>query len=480
MQSVKQATISGAKWGFIEKFSIQGVRFILGMIMARFLCPEDYGAVSMITVFITISEVFVDSGFNNALIRKKEHTESDYSTVFYFNFAIAIVCYLLLFFASPYVAVFYNMPILCDVLRVQSLSLIINAILAIQVARLTIDLNFKALAKCNFISSIGSGVIGVALAYAGWGIWALVTQTLIGCTINLFCVLYESRWIPQRKFSKESFHCMFAYGSKLLGSSLINKIYQSISPLIIGKFYNPADLGAYDKGTGLAAFPADTVGMIMQKVTFPILAKIQDDDKRLIDVYRKYIKVLSMVIFFVGILFASLGKPLIEIILTTKWSTAIIFLQVYTFSAIFNHIDTVNLNLMFVKGRSDLVLRLEFFKKSLATLVLLSSVPFGVLAICFSRVVYTQINVVFDSYYTGKFFNYGLLAQIKDIWKYLALSVLACTPGYVMTLIGINNWVCLTTGCVIAPFLYFLFLHNDSLMQELLKMVLNFIPKRNK
>lgn len=480
MQSVKQATISGVKWGVIEKFSVQGVRFILGLIMARLLCPDDYGAVSMITIFITISEVFVDSGFNNALIRKKEHTEADYSTVFFFNFAIAVTCYLILFFASPLVASFYNMPILCDVLRVQSFSLIINAILAIQVARLTIDLNFKALAKCNFFSSIGSGLIGVALAYAGFGIWALVTQNLIGCTINLFCVLYESRWIPQRVFSKESFHNMFAYGSKLLGSSLINKIYQSIAPLIIGKFYAPSDLGSYDKGTNLAAFPADTVGLIMQKVTFPILAKIQDDDKRLIEVYRKYIKVLSMVIFFIGILFASLGKPLIEIVLGSKWSAAILFLQIYTFSVIFNHIDTVNLNLLFVKGRSDLVLKMEFFKKSLAMLVLLGSVPFGVLAICFSRVIYTQINVVFDSYYTGKFFNYGFLAQIKDIWKYFVLSILSCAPGYIMALSGINNWTCLVTGCITAPALYYLFLHNDLIIQEFIQMALNMLPKHKK
>ncbi|MBR3744622.1 MAG: lipopolysaccharide biosynthesis protein [Bacteroidales bacterium] len=439
--------------------------------MARLLCPDDYGAISMITVFISIGEVFVDSGFNNALIRQKNHSEEDYSTVFYFNLAISLVCYAILFFASPYVASFYKMPILCDVLRIQSVSLIINALLAVQVAKLTVELNFKALAKCNFISSVLSGVVGVCLAYVGYGIWALVTQTLLYSTINFFCVLYVSKWLPKRIFSRASFHKLFSYGSKLLGAQLINKIYYNIAPLAIGKFYTPGELGAYDKGAGLAAFPSDTVNMVMQKVTFPIMAKIQDDNERLMVVYRKYIKILSLIIFFVGILFASLAKPIIEIVLTTKWSAAIVFLQIYTFSSIFNHIDTVNLNLLYVKGRSDLVLKLEFFKKGLALAVLISCIPMGVIAICISRVIYTQINVFFDSYYTGKFFNYGLWKQIKDVGPYLLISLVVCLPGFLLSFTKLNNWLVLICGGIIAPILYYIILHKDPMMKELTSLV---------
>lgn len=479
MQSVKQATISGAKWGFIEKFSVQGIRFVLSMIMARLLSPGDYGAISMITVFIVIGEVFVDSGFNNALIRKKNQTEDDYSTVFYFNFAIAITCYALLFLGAPFVASFYNMPILTDVLRIQSLSLIINSLLAVQVARLTIELNFKAIAKCNFISSLVSGIIGVTFAYIGFGIWALVIQTLSACLINLTCVVSICRWIPKRTFSHESFYSMFSYGSKLLASNVFNKMYQNLYTLIIGKFYSAKDLGNYDRGSSLAAFPADTVGMVMQKVTFPILAKIQDDDERLLQVYRKYIKMLSMIIFFVCILLASIAKPLILIVLTEKWAPAIIFLQLYTFSVVFNHIDTINLNFLFVKGRSDLVLKLEFIKKGLASLVLFASVPFGVLAVCLSKVVYSQINIVADSYYTGKFYNYGFLKQMRDVLPFLLLSIASCLPGFLLSFTGLNNWIVLITGCTIAPILYYLFLRKNPLMQEVVQLVMSYQLKRH-
>lgn len=468
MQSVKEATLSGAKWGAIEKFSVQGIRFVLGIIMARLLAPGDYGVISMLTVFIVLSETFIDSGFANALIRKKEQTQADYSTVFYFNLGIAIVCYLLLFVAAPFIASFFAMDILSPVLRVQSVSLLINALMAVQVTRLTIELNFKAIAIRAMMASLISGIAGVAFAYAGFGVWALVYQTLISCAVQWLFLFVYCRWLPSLTFSRSSFSELFGFGSKLLVANLINKIYSQLSTILIGKCYSAEQLGSYDRGAGLAAMPADNINAILQKVTFPILAKLQDDEDRLISVYRKYIKLMSMVIFFVCMLLVALAKPLILFLLTAKWEAAIIFLQVYTFAVIFNHIDGVNLNILNVKGRSDLVLKLEFWKKGISTIILLASVPFGVLAICISRVLYSVLNIVFDSYYTGKFFGYGLLEQIKDVQKYFWISILACMPAFALSYIDIPDVAALVFGGISAFIVYFFVLRNDEQMKEML------------
>lgn len=468
MKSVKEATLSGAKWGAIEKFSVQGIRFVLGIIMARLLAPGDYGVISMLTVFIVLSETFIDSGFTNALIRKKEQTQADYSTVFYFNLGIAIICYLLLFVAAPYIASFFAMDILCPVLRVQAISLLINALMAVQVTRLTIELNFKAIAIRAMIASLMSGVAGVAFAYLGFGVWALVYQTLIACAVEWIFLFAYCHWLPSLTFSRSSFREMFGFGSKLLAANLINKIYSQLSTILIGKYYSAEQLGNYDRGSGLAAMPADNINAILQKVTFPILAKLQDDEERLISVYRKYIKLMSMVIFFVCMLLVALAKPLILFLLTAKWEAAIIFLQVYTFAVIFNHIDGVNLNILNVKGRSDLVLKLEFWKKGISTIILLASVPFGVLAICFSRVLYSVLNIVFDSYYTGKFFGYGLLEQIKDVQKYFWISIVSCLPAFALSYIELPNIAVLVLGSISAFIVYFFVLRNDEQMKEVL------------
>lgn len=467
MESVKQATLSGAKWGTIEKLAVQGIRFVLGIIMARLLAPGDYGIISMLTVFIVLSETFIDGGFNTALIRKKEHNQEDYSTVFYFNLGISLFCYAVLFIVAPFVASFFNMDILCPVLRVQSVSLIINALMAVQVTRLTIELNFKAIAIRALLASLISGLAGVAFAYWGYGVWALVWQTIICSLVNLLFIAIYCRWLPSLCFSTKVFHELFSFGSKLLASNLINKIYSQLSTIIIGKFYSAAQLGTYDRGAGLASMPADLINSVLSKVTFPILAKLQDDESRLISVYRQYIKVMSLVIFFVCILLVALARPLILFLLTVKWEAAIIFLQVYVFAVIFNHIDGVNINILNVKGRSDLVLKLEFWKKGISTVILLASVPFGVLAICFSRVLYSWLNIVFDSYYTGKFFQYGLFAQIKDVYKYLIFSIIACVPALGLTFTPMPSIVPLLIGSLSAIIIYYLLLRKDESMNQI-------------
>ena len=468
MSSVKEDTIKSVKWTALEKISVQGIQFVLGLIMARLLTPEDYGTVGMLAIFIAISTTFIDSGFSNALIRKIDRTEADYCTVFYFNIVIAIFCYAILFISAPWVADFFHIPLLCAILRVQSLSLILNSLMAVQVARLTIDLNFKALAQRNVFASLLSGFIGVALAYFGCGVWALVMQTLINSAISLVFIWIYCKWIPRQRFSKESFGYLWGYGSKLMASGLLNTVYTNLTTLVLGRNFSSRDLGMYSRGTQLASYPATMINDVLGKVTFPILTKIQNDDERLIYVYRKYICITSMFIFFGCILVAAIAKPLVLLLLTAKWAESIIYLQIFCFAIMFDHICRINLNLLEVKGRSDLFFRLEVIKKVISITILFASIPFGVIGICISKVIYTQIAVFINTYYTGKLFNLGYVVQIKDFSGFFIKSISACLPAYLITYFELPAVMSISIGFVLSIFIYWLMLRKNTYMQEVL------------
>ena len=471
MASVKEQTINSAKWNAIERITVQGIQFVLTLLMARLLTPDDYGVIGLLTIFIALSQAFIDSGFNTALVRTKNAVEEDYSTVFYFNFAIAIVCYTILFFAAPSIAAFFNQPILVSVLRVYSISLIINSLMAVQVSMLQIRLDFKSLAKRNVVATLLSGVIGVALAFWGFGVWALVFQNLVASLVNLVFIIYICRWIPTTGFCKDSFRRLGAFGSRLLAAGLLDTIYKNLTNFAIGKFYTSTDLGFYTRGAQFAQLPNSSINGVLGTVTYPILAKIQDDDERLLSVYRKYIQMSSMSIFIVSGLMCAMAKPIILFTLSEKWTGAIVFLSLFAFSCMFDHLNTINLNLLKVKGRSDLFLRLEIIKKSISITILAIAVPFGVLAICISKLIYNQVAVFCNTYYTGKLFNYGYLAQFRDFLPYFFKTVIACVPAYILTLSSLHNIVILILGTIVSLGIYYFLLRNDENMKELLSTI---------
>lgn len=462
MKSVKEATLQSAKWATIERLSLQGIRFVLGLIMARLLSPSDYGQISMIALFIGFGDVLVDSGFSSALIRKIDHQEEDFSTVFISNFAISVFCYIVLFFLAPFISDFFNMPLLCPLLRVQSISLIIYSFYSVQLAHLTIALDFKTIAKCNLISNIGSGVIGIYFAYHGYAVWALVIQTLTSAILTFISISISCRWFPKLKFSVAVFKEFFSFGSRLVVSNIINKIYREITTVAIGKFYSANALGIYERGRSLASFPTENINGIMQKITLPIMAKVQDDPERLIGAYKQYIKLLSLVISFGCVLMAALAKPIIIVLLGQKWAGAIIFLQISSFAVCFNHIDHINMNILYVKGRSDLVLKLEIIKKTISTLILISAIPFGLIAICFTQVLFIFTTIACDSYYTGKIFNFGFIKQLKEVAPYLLCAVASSIPAFLLTLTGLSYWIVITAGSIIAFIIYYILLHKNS------------------
>lgn len=477
MGSLKNKTVNGIKWTAIEKISVQGIQFFLGLIMARLLTPEDYGTIGMLAIFIALSQTFIDSGFANALIRKIDRTEEDLCTAFYFNIIIALVCYGALFVVAPWIADFFNTPLLCSILRIQSISLIINSLMGVHVAKLTIDLDFKSLAKTSLYASLISGVFGVILAYCGYGIWALVAQTIFNSVITMLGVWTYCKWIPRKKFNTTSFRNLWNFGSKLLASGILNTIYGNLTPLIIGRYFSAKDLGVYSRGTHLASYPANITNDILGKVTFPILSKIQNDDDHLISAYRKYISVSSIFIFFGCILLCSLARPIVLAVLTAKWEDCIIYLQIYCFSIMFDHICRINLNLLQVKGRSDLFFRLEVIKKTISFAILIASIPFGVIGICISKVIYSQIAVFINTYYTGKLFNLGYVEQLRDFSKYFFIAIIACIPSFCLSYLPINIYLTILVGGAISIFAYYFLLRKNAYMIEISNIVLKRIHK---
>ena len=287
----------------------------------------------------------------------------------------------------------------------------------------------------------------------------------------------KAKWWPKEHFSRDSFHNLFSYGSKLLASSLLHTLYCNMTTLVIGKVYSSKDLGYYSRGEQFATLPSSNITNVLQRITFPILSKLQNDSARLIQIYRKYIRITSICIFFLMCLLAALAEPVIITLLTDKWANSIIYLQIFCFALMFDHICLLNLNLLQVKGRSDLFLRLEIIKKSISFTILMISIPFGVLTICLSKVLYTQIAVYINTYYTGKLFGLGYIAQIKDFAKYLFISLISVAPAYLLTYSPLPQLYILCIGSILAVALYLYFLRNDIYMQEIINIIKSFIAK---
>lgn len=440
MSSLKQKTISGIKWSAINQFSVQSVNFLITLVIARILSPQDYGVIGMLTVFISISSAFVDSGFSSALVRKQNRTEEDLSTVFYFNIGIAIVFYFILYICAPFIANFYNMPLLIKVARYSGLILIFQSFSTIQIAYFTINLDFKTPAKIGIISSITSGGIGVILACLDCGVWALVFQTLTMSLVTSLLYWYWSRWSPVLIFSIKSFKELFSFGSKLLMSGLLDTTYNNFYPLIIGKFYSAKELGFFTRAKSFAMFPSTSITSIVQKVSFPVLSEIQNESDRLSINYRKFLKMTSFIIFPIMIVLVVLGKPLIILILTEKWLPLVPYMQILCISSMLYPLHAINLNLLQIKGRSDLFLKLEVIKKIIGSIVLIITIPLGVFGLCIGIIFTSYLCLLINTHYTGKLINLGFWKQANDITPFLLLSFLSGIISY-FSIFWVNNLI---------------------------------------
>ncbi len=431
--SLKQKTVSGLFWSFIDSFASQGVQFIVGIILARILSPREFGLIGMLTIFIAVSQSFIDSGFTSALIRKNNCTQNDYSTIFYFNIIISIISYFLLFIFSDAISIFFNEPQLKMLIQVLGIGLLFNALAIIQRTILTKELNFKLQMRVSIIASVGSGIIAVSMAYYGYGVWSLVALTLCRFGFSSILLWVWSSWKPIWVFSKTSLNELFAFGSKLLFSGLIDTIYRNVYNLIIGKYFSAVELGYYTQADQFQAFPSQNLNGVISRVSFPVLSSIQNDVEQLKAAYKKLIKSTMIITFVLMIGLAAVAKPMVLTLIGEKWLPMVIYLQMLCFVGMFYPLHALNLNMLQVQGRSDLFLRLEIIKKIIAVPVIIVGIFFGIKSMIIGMLVINLFAFYLNSYWSGILIGYSTTQQIKDI---LPSFCLACVVGFVVFITG--------------------------------------------
>lgn len=465
-ESLKHKTLRGTVWSSIERFSVQGIQFVVMVIMARILTPDDYGLVAMLTIFIAVSQSLVDSGFSNALIRKQDKNETDYSTVFYFNIVVGFLIYLILFFCAPLIAKFYNELLLIPITRVISLSIPINSFVVVQYALLSSMINFKTIAKASLSAAIIGGIVGISLAYNGYGVWSIVWYQLTSVFVSACMLWILSRWRPKWLYSWKSFKDLFGFGSKLALSGIIDTLYNNIYLIVIGKVFKTADLGYYTRASQFAQFPSSNFTGIISRVTYPILCTLQGDTERLRDVYRRFLRLSGFVVFPIMIGLAAVAKPLILLLLKEQWAFSIILLQILCFSMMWYPIHAINLNLLQVMGRSDLFLKLEIIKKCIGVTILCITIPLGLIAMCVGGIVSSILCLIVNTHYTGKIIQVGFLLQMHDLLPTLCYSLSMGVIVYTLVNILTGLWLQLIGGIFIG-ILYFLFITKVTKSRDL-------------
>lgn len=454
MGTLRTKTIHGVFWSTAERFAVQGIQFLVMILIAREVSPSDYGLVGMLAIFIAVSDSIVNSGFSQALIRKQDRTEADNCTVFFFNIVVGLFLYAVLFLLAPWVAVFYNESQLCELMRVLCLIVIINSLGVVQRAILTAEVDFKTQTKASAIAAVVSGLCGISMAYMGYGVWTLVWQQLLNAGLNILLLWFYSTWRPRLVYSWTSFRELFSFGSKLMISGLLDTIYNNLFQLVIGKLYTARSLGFYSRAYHFAEFPSSNITRIIQRVTFPVLCNIQDDNAKLADNYRKMLKLSAYIMFPMMVGLASLAYPFIDVVLGVKWHFAGTLLIPVCFSLMWYPVNAINLNLLQVKGRSDLFLKLEIIKKIMGTIVLVGSAPFGVIAMCYASIFSSLLSVVINTYYTGKLINVGFIRQMRDLYPTLIVcAVMFCVIHLFLTQVD-NMWVELVGGGIVGTLIY--------------------------
>lgn len=433
--TLKQKTVSGLLWSSVDTFVGHGLNFIVGIILARILSPREFGLIGMIAVFIAVSESFINSGFSSALIRKKDCTNTDFSTVFYFNLAAGILFFLLLFFTAPLIAGFFDEPQLKPIVQVLGVVLIIDSFTLIQRTILTKQIDFKLQARISIIASLGSGVIAIVMAYNGFGVWSLVAQRTVKQGLNSVFLWLWNRWRPLWVFSIQSFRELFGFGSKLLVSGLIDTLYQNIYYLIIGKLFSAQELGYYTRANEFKNIPSQYLTGIIGRVAYPVLASIQDDKKRLKSNYQKLIRSTMFITFILMLGMAAVAEPMIITLIGEKWRPSIVYLQMLCFVGMMYPLHALNLNMLQVSGRSDLFLKLEVVKKLLAIPTVVIGVIWGIKMMIIGMMVNTLISYYLNSYWSGRFISYSFKQQVVDILPSFVLALAMALSVFVLGLV---------------------------------------------
>ena len=422
--SLKRKATVGLVWTFTEQFGSQLIGFIISIVLARILLPEQFGLIGMIAVFVAIGNTLLHGGLTKSLIRGEDLEASDYSTVFYFNLAASLLVYFVIFLSAPFIADFYEQPILENLVKVYCVTFIISGFSAVQLARLTKRMDFKTQTIITIPSAIIGGGVGIGLAVMGYGVWSLVWSSIITALVNSIQLWLYSGWRPGFQFEMSKFKKHFSYGYKLTVSELLDRIFKNLFLIAIGKYFSAAQVGLYTRAETMNQLPVRNISRTLEKVTFPLFVSIQNDHKRLKMVYKKILQMVVFVLTPFMIYLAVMAEPIFRFLFTEKWLPAVPYFQILCVTGIMYPLHSYNLDVLNVKGRSDLFLKLEVFKKILILITLVITIPMGITEILYGQVVVSLLSFFINAHYTGKFIQYTALEQIKDITPILLLSIL--------------------------------------------------------
>lgn len=453
-KSIKGKVISGLLWKYMEQGGIQLVQLIVSIILARLLDPAVYGITGLITVFIAVSQNVLNFGFTTALVRKKDATQTDYCSAFYSNFLLSCVLYGVLFFAAPYIAEFYEEPLLKNILRVQALTLVIGVFANIQTTKLQRKLQFKQQFVRGVIASLVSAVVGITMAYMGFGVWSLVYSNVANTLASAVILWFTVKWRPSFNFSGSSAKSMFNFGYKILLASIIDTIYNNMYSLVLGKAYDKNTVGYYNKGKQWPNMLITNLNGSIQGVMFPVLSKYQDDKETLKKMVRRSITISSFVVLPSVAGLAAVAEPLTVILLTEKWLPSVMFLQFCCITFGLMPLHTTNIQAINAMGRSDITLKIDFIKKAIGIITLIITIPQGIFAMMVGRTVASLISLFINAMPNKKLLGYSLLEQIKDIFPYLALSLFMFFAVLSITLLGMNYYLTLFIQFVIGVLIY--------------------------
>jgi O-antigen/teichoic acid export membrane protein len=436
---LKSKTIRALSWSFVEVIGRLGVQFVVGIVLARLLFPAQFGLIGMLTIFIAVAQSFMNSGFGAALIQRQRVTKKDTSSIFYFNILVGVTAALCLCGLAPWVADFYEQPVLTPLLRVMSIVLVINAFGLVQSVLLSKAIDFKTQTKVSLIAGLLSGIIGIAMAYRGFGVWSLVGQQVSGAAFGTALLWIFSRWRPAWLFSMQSLREMFRFGSRLLYSGLLNTIFDNIYLIVIGKLFSPADLGYYTRGKQLQELPSQTLSGMVARVTFPVFSTIQDDPERMKRGMKKVLTTMVLVNFPLMIGLAVVARPLVLVLLTDKWAPCIPYLQLLCLAGLMFPLHLINLNVLQAMGRSDLFLRLEIIKKGLVVLNIAITWRWGIMAMITGQIITSLVSYYLNAYYNKVLLHYSIWEQIRDLYPYLLSAMLMGAMVYAMIYLPISS-----------------------------------------
>lgn len=481
MSSFKKKSFHGIIWSFIDNFAGSGITFIVGIVLARLLEPSVFGIIGMVGIFLAISNTFIDSGFSVGLIRKIKCSDDEYSTVLIFNFVISLFFYLLIIIFAPLISKFFNEPELIKILRILGIVIIIDSLAIVHRVILIREINFKSQTKISLSASIISGIVGISMAFHDYGIWSLVFQIITRQLLIGLLLWISSKWRPQIRFSIGTFKELFAFGSKLLVTNIITTLQKNIFYFIIGRYFSATSLGYYTRAEQFNSIVISNINGPIERVFFPVLSSIQQDEVRLKETLKRVVRTSFFITFLSLMVLAAVAKPFVLILVGQKWEASILYLQLLAIVSVFFPLNILNSNIIKIKGRSDLILKLQIIKVFLIIPTIIMGIYYGIVVMLLVSIITSFIATYINSIYSGSLINYKFKEQISDIAPYFFPILFIAGCMFVISLMDLSKWMLISIQLTIGCILFFAIFErmNYSEYKEIKQLIIELIKKPN-